>query len=94
MRSRFSAYAVGNADYLLTSWDPGTAPRRVEVDHDTVWRRLQIVDTEAGGAGDDEGVVEFRATYLRDGRHGVLHERSRFGRVDGRWVYVDGDTFD
>jgi SEC-C motif-containing protein len=34
------------------------------------------------------------ATYIRDGRHGVLHERSRFGRVGGRWVYVDADLFD
>ncbi len=94
MRSRFSAYALRDADYLLNSWDPGTTPRQVEVSDDTMWRRLQIVDTEAGGPGDDEGVVEFRATYIRDGRHGVLHERSRFGRVGGRWVYVDADLFD
>jgi SEC-C motif-containing protein len=33
------------------------------------------------------GEVEFEATH--DG--GVLHERSRFVRRAGRWVYVDGD---
>lgn len=79
---------------MLTSWHPGTAPPRLDLDDDTVWRRLQIVDTMDGGPEADEGVVEFRATYLRDGRHGVLHERSRFSRVADRWVYVDGDLFD
>ncbi len=40
--------------------------------------RGQIVDV----AGD---VVEFRASY----RGGLLHERSRFAQVDGRWHYVE-----
>ena len=91
MRSRFSAFALGDTDYLLTSWHPDTRPTRLDHDGATVWRRLQIVDTDAGGPEDDEGVVEFRATYVRDGQHGVLHERSRFDRFGGRWVYTDGE---
>jgi SEC-C motif-containing protein len=91
MRSRFSAFARGDASYLLTSWHPETRPRRVELDNDIVWRRLQVVDTQAGGVNDVEGFVEFRATYVQDGQHRVLHERSRFARVGGRWVYVDGE---
>ena len=77
MRSRFSAFALGLSDYLLASWHPDTRPATLELD-DTVWRRLQIVDV----AGD---VVEFRASY----RGGLLHERSRFAQVDGRWYYVE-----
>ncbi|CDO10203.1 SecC motif-containing protein [Mycolicibacterium cosmeticum] len=91
MRSRFSAYALGLADYLMSSWDRGTRPASLELDDTITWRRLQIVDTEAGGPGDASGIVEFRAQYVADGRRRILHERSRFRRgKDGAWRYVDG----
>ena len=93
MRSRFSAYALGLDGYLLSSWHPSTRPATLELDEGTVWRRLQIVDTVAGGPGDETGVVEFRASY-RDasGTAGVLHERSNFSRVDGRWAYESASS--
>lgn len=91
MRSRFSAFAVGDAAYLLSSWHPTTRPRQLTLDDTVVWRRLQIVDTEAGGRDDAHGFVEFRAQYVADGRRHILHERSRFTRDRGAWVYVDGD---
>ncbi|TPW73745.1 YchJ family protein [Schumannella sp. 10F1B-5-1] len=91
MRSRFSAFALGLADYLLRSWHPSTRPATLELDADTVWRRLQIVDTAAGAEADAAGKVEFRASFRGADGAGVMHERSRFTRVDGLWVYVDGD---
>ena len=91
MRSRFSAFALGLDGYLLSSWHPSTRPATLELDDGTVWRRLQIVDTVAGGPDDETGIVEFRASYRdSDGAAGVLHERSRFARIDGRWAYLDG----
>lgn len=92
MRSRFAAFALGRDDYLLASWHPSTRPAALDLDPDVVWRRLQIVDTVAGGPDDDEGIVEFRASYRDAEGAGLLHERSRFVRVDGRWVYLDGTT--
>lgn len=43
---------------------------------------------------DETGIVEFTATYRSgDGRGGVvedaLHERSRFTRRAGRWLYLN-----
>ncbi|WP_226363816.1 YchJ family protein [Pseudonocardia abyssalis] len=84
MRSRFSAFAVGDAEYLRTSWDPETRPRRVDVDPDTRWTRLEVLDRTGGGLLESTGTVEFRAHH--DG--GVVAEHSRFRRVGGRWVYV------
>lgn len=92
MRSRFSAFALGLASYLVESWHPSTRPSDLALDSGTVWRRLQIVDTVAGGPGDEQGVVEFRASYRDADGVGLLHERSRFTRVDGRWRYLDGDA--
>ncbi|AHC24651.1 MULTISPECIES: YchJ family protein [Mycobacteriaceae] len=92
MRSRFSAFALGHTGYLLWSWHPRTRPGELELDDTLTWRRLQIVDTEAGGADDDAGIVEFRAQYEQHGRRHILHERSRFTRArDGTWRYLDGE---
>ncbi len=77
-----------------TAYREGLADRArsLELDPGTVWRRLQIVDAVGGGAADAEGVVEFRASYRDADGAGLLHERSRFIREDGRWVYLDGDV--
>ena len=92
MRSRYSAYAVGDLDYVWRTWHPRTRPETV-TPSDEVWTGLEIVDTVAGGRGDDEGVVEFRAHYRRNRRSGTLHERSRFAVRARRWFYLDGELF-
>ncbi len=94
MRSRFSAFAFRDTGYLRTTWHPSTRPQRLDVAGDVEWRRLQIVDTEAGAPDDTTGVVEFRAQYVHHGKRHILHERSRFTREKGRWLYVDGDVTD
>jgi SEC-C motif domain protein len=90
MRSRYSAFALGDVSFLLRTWDPGTRPRTLTLDPDQRWQRLEIVHTDGGGLLHTEGTVEFRAHYREHGRPGVLHERSRFRRHDGQWVYLDG----
>ncbi|WP_243710595.1 YchJ family protein [Micromonospora sp. KC213] len=89
MRSRYSAFAVGDVDYLLRSWHPSTRPARLRLDPAQRWTRLEIVDTERGGLFDSTGTVEFRAHYRQAGRPGTVDERSRFVRSGGRWVYLD-----
>jgi SEC-C motif domain protein len=94
MRSRYSAYACGDADYLFRTWHPRTRPVEVVVDPRTVWTGLEVIDTVAGGPDDDRGEVEFRARFESEGRARSLHERSRFERRAGRWFYVDPVTED
>jgi SEC-C motif-containing protein len=95
MRSRYSAFAVGDAAYLRATWHPSTRPADLDLDDDVEWRRLDIVRTEAGGPFDTAGVVEFVAHHRsradRSDR-GRLHEVSRFVREGERWYYVDGTT--
>lgn len=90
MRSRFSAFAVGDAAYLLRSWHPRTRPPALELDPEQHWLRLEILGTSDGGLLQVEGVVEFRAHYQRQGQSGLLRERSRFRREHGLWTYLDG----
>jgi uncharacterized protein YchJ len=35
-----------------------------------------------------EACAEFRARYREQGQSGVLHEHSRFVRLDRQWVYL------
>ena len=89
MRSRFSAFAVGDVGYLLRSWHPGTRPARLSLDHETSWTRLEILGTADGGPFHTEGTVEFRAYYREsDDAEQCLHENSSFVREDGTWVYL------
>lgn len=52
---------------------------------------VHVID---GGAEDETGIVEFEARFSANGAEEVLHERSRFARRAGRWMYVDGDVCD
>ncbi|MCR6688376.1 YchJ family protein [Cellulomonas sp.] len=90
MRSRFSAFAVGDAAYLVRTWHPTTRPAHLELDDDVTWYRLDVRTTSGGGPFDTRGTVEFEAFHLGPGGRGSLHEVSRFVRDADGWQYVDG----
>ncbi|MDO9408306.1 YchJ family protein [Patulibacter sp.] len=89
MRSRYSAFAVGDRAYLLATWHPSTRPATLDLDPDLTWQRLDVLATAAGAEGDATGTVEFVAHH-RDtaGRDGQQHEVSVFVREAGEWLYV------
>ena len=93
MRSRYSAYVLEDYAYVLRTCHPSTRPSAKEFEGSgtAVWCGLEILETEAGGENDNEGVVEFVASYEVSGGVLGLRERSRFIREDGEWFYVDGD---
>ena len=89
MRSRYTAFALGDEAYLLATWHPRTRPSRVRLNPEQRWIGLSIRDAPA--VDGERGEVEFVARYKVSGRGHRLHERSRFERIDGRWYYLDGD---
>ena len=91
MRSRYCAFALGDMAYVLASWHPSTRPKTIEPEPDVVWRRLDVLQTAGGGPFDSTGTVEFHARWRQGEDRGVLHERSRFERAGGMWLYVDGE---
>lgn len=94
MRSRYSAFAVQDAAYLLRTWHSSTRPRHLELDPGMDWASLEIDGTTDGSAFHSKGTVTFRARYRHHGQRGELHERSNFERQNGAWVYVDGTFID
>lgn len=89
MRSRFSAFAIGDADYLLRSWHSSTRPAQLELDAELRWYRLDINASTRGGMLDAVGTVDFTAFYRDADGRGSQHENSNFVRENGRWVYLD-----
>jgi SEC-C motif-containing protein len=89
MRSRYSAFAVGEVDYLFRTWHPRTRPDDLTLPADRTWTGLVVLAAQDGGVADDAGVVEFEAHYVSSGLTGVQHEVSRFERRRGVWVYVN-----
>lgn len=85
MRSRYSAFAKGDAFYLARTWHPRTRPDDLSMDPSLRWTGLTIL-----ASSDD--TVDFIARYVDAEGPGELREHSRFSRRAGRWVYVDGDV--
>jgi SEC-C motif-containing protein len=90
MRSRYSAFALGDARYLLGTWHSSTRPAILRLDPDVRWTALEMLDTVRGSLLDQDGIVEFRAHHTAAGAAGAQHERSRFIRDGGTWWYLDG----
>lgn len=92
MRSRYTAFAIGDAAHLLDTWHAGTRPTDIELDPRQRWLHLNVESCSAGGPFDSIGTVQFTAVYRGPEGRDELHELSRFVRENGRWYYVDGDV--
>ncbi|MGQ9367414.1 YchJ family protein [Azospirillum sp. ST 5-10] len=95
MRSRYSAFATGNIDYLEDTLLPETRAdfdraQIAEWAQNSEWTGLEVRSVADGGEADSEGVVEFVARFRMQGKDYVHHETGRFAKRDGRWWYVDG----
>ncbi|UJW32976.1 SEC-C domain-containing protein [Saccharothrix sp. AJ9571] len=88
MRSRFSAFAVADEEYLLRTWHPDTRPPSIEFDPAQRWTSLEIVGRTGGGLLHREGTVEFVARYRIGGQDGEMRENSRFLRDGEQWLYL------
>lgn len=95
MRSRYTAFTLADAEYLMKSWHPQTRDlsEKRELQNwakSVQWVKLQVIDTEAGLEGNTVGSVEFVAYYREKGKLRTIKEKSSFTIVDGHWVYVTG----
>ena len=94
MRSRYSAFALHQIDYLREtlwpSYQPGFdafATAKWAVDNH--WAGLTIIATEQGGVKDRQGTVLFEARYLSLGMLKMHREKSLFKKKAGRWYYLE-----
>jgi len=89
MRSRFTAFVRGDVPHLLATWHASRRPLSLEPDVGVKWLGLEVKHHKVFDFAHAE--VEFVARSRIQGRGQRLHERSRFVRENGQWLYVDGD---
>ena len=89
MKSRYSAYATHQVDYLL---DTTHSSQRKYYSKDDIlnwatanqWQKLEIIAAT-------ENTVEFKAYFLDANKQShIHHEFSTFKKENGSWFYVDG----
>lgn len=90
MRSRYSAFVLGQQPYLLATWHASTRPASLGLEDGVKWLGLEIRQQRM--TGEQTAQVEFVARFRRAGRAVRQHELSRFVREGGRWYYLDGDV--
>ena len=92
MRSRYSAYCVGDVNYLqATTHDHTWSDEELKFIQDwsdnSFWQHLEIIESS-------DDMVEFKAYYIYDHVQHVHHERSTFAKINDMYKYVDGEIFD
>lgn len=103
MRSRYSAFARGEGEYLVaTQAEPADAAALAAFGLGVRWLGLHVFERTQGAADDRVGTVAFVARFEQDGVQRALVERSTFDRVEGpphgadaghpagRWRYLRG----
>ena len=94
MRSRFSAFAIPNGEYLWETTSPNKRQFHNKKDLQewgeiNQWTKLEIVDKPSANK------VEFKAFYSdEDGNEQLHHELSQFKLIQNRWYYVTGEFLD
>ena len=90
MRSRYTAFALKDWDYLKSSLHPGEknySYNLIKNQNDVRWTRLEVLGSKIGGEFDEEGEVSFVAHFTENGERKTMKEISKFFKVGGKWFY-------
>ena len=97
MRSRYAAYALGLADYIILTTHPLSPYFQIDTKrwkkeilhftHQTIFVNLLIINCEEK---QKEAFVTFRAELKQQNQDASFTEKSRFLLESGKWLYVSG----
>ncbi|MFK5892352.1 MAG: YchJ family protein [Pseudomonadota bacterium] len=89
MSSRYSAFALGNSQYLLDTWHSEFRPESLALDPTIHWINLQIIESSVSNS--NSAIVHFRAYSLIKDQLSILEEKSNFEKVNKQWFYTNGE---
>lgn len=93
MRSRYTAFVLGNIEYLMSSHHSSTRPidEKDEIlkwSKAVKWMGLEVLNCTKGLKDDNQGTVEFKAFFEEYGKAAIIHENSKFVKENEHWVYL------
>jgi SEC-C motif-containing protein len=97
MRSRYAAYVEHAIDYIVETCARDEKDK-IDIRQTRAWSEkskwlgLKILHAEKGGPEDMEGTVEFEALYEMNGLRDIHHEKAKFKKQDGVWLYDEGNV--
>ena len=101
MRSRYAAYALDLPDYIIGTTHPENSNFQTDTD---AWRedlhkfskltQFDSLTVHEFVDGDEEAFVTFTAHLRQAGLDNTFKEKSRFKRLDGRWMYIEGEILE
>jgi len=94
MRARYSAFATGAIDFIVSSTHSRTRPEidlqyTREWSQTSTWRGLQIFETKL--VDDNKAYVSFEALFTQAGKDQSHREKAEFERENGKWRFVTGE---
>jgi len=92
MRSRYSAYVLGNTSHLLKTWDNLFRPESLTLDDNCKWVKLEIIKSSKNDTEEKTGFVHFKAFFIKNRELITLSEMSQFIKKDENWYYQNGET--
>lgn len=101
MRSRYTAYALGDADYIIKTTHKDNPEFRqsgrlqkqqiLSFSHNTQFNGLEILDVQEGEFTDFKGTVTFHVTLSQNNLDASYTEKSDFKKEHGAWLYLKGE---
>ena len=93
MRSRYTAFTLGDGDYLMRSQHSKTRNTGGKKDisewaKSVNWIRLEVLNSVNGSGDSIVGTVAFKAFFFENGSVQMIHENSSFEKENEHWVYV------
>jgi SEC-C motif-containing protein len=98
MRSRYSAYANKQVEYIYNTYASESKKSQSITDisawaEETTWNNLSILHSSTFEHV-EYPTVEFEAIYKNNNVFYKMKEKSRFTIENNKWVYVDGDNLE
>jgi len=90
MRSRYTAFTQANIDYIQATMRKAAA-KHTDLEQSREWAKsvqwlgLEVLHSEFN---EHKGLVEFKAHYSHQDKEHVIHERSLFEQINGKWFYT------
>ena len=97
MKSRYCAFALEKSEYIISTTHKDNVDFKsnikswsediLDFSKNTKFEKLEILEFIDAP---EESFVTFKATLLQHNKDASFCEKSRFLKIDGKWLYVDG----